>query len=483
VNNPPTTPNRAPRDAERDDSRVPVTWRLPPKGSQNHPTTRDFPAANDVAAPSNRSRRDRPQPPIGNESGATLASDTAIRVVTDVVTLLCALASFILLTRAFGTGPYGVYLGLYSVLNPLTPLAFSGAIAALFESVMRDEMPLQRARSRTAGICLISSTAALPVSLLAAHFIVQAASLTSVAIYVVADLILLGQQATALTTVRVSKGVRPASILGLVSPIAKVGVYAATLYLGWSFDDMALPYLAVGVVVTLYLFAITARMTRTHASPQWPERHRWGRSGNYSAAQVGWSFQDSGDKMALSYFNDASLGPYGAAYRICSFAFIPLGALDQATNHLFVSKERTGQPSHLHRARRLTVAAVAYSLLFVVGAFMTAPLLPKILGPKWEDSVSMFRWLSLLVPFRAVGIFPSSALVGVGKLHQRTKAMLVNSVFTVVIYIVLVKRYSWHGGVLGTVISEATLSVMLWFLLMKAKRSAALPPNLVSSPA
>jgi O-antigen/teichoic acid export membrane protein len=417
-----------------------VVWRLPADR-----TTEDEPKSSRGTMPTAPAHSPGPvhpkkaTPAHQDRSGKSFAGDTAVRIVTDVITLLCALASFILLTRALGKPSYAVYVGLYSFLNPLTPLAFSGAIAALFQSVVRDEMPLQMARSRTAGICLLSSLAAVPISLIAAHYVVAGASVVMVTLYVAADLILLGQQSTTIMAVRIESGVKPSAVLNLISPISKVAVYVAALSLGWSLHDMALPYFAVAVAVTAIVAYVGRRLTGTHAWPSRPERRRWTTAGNYSSAQIAWGFQDSGDKIAMSTYNDPNLPAYGAAYRICAFAFIPLGALDQATNHLFVSRPRKGQMPHLTRAWRFTVVALVYSLFFVAGIFVAAPALPLILGDEWADSVTMLRWLSLLVPFRALGMFPSSALVGVGRLHLRTTVMIINAIITGVLYIVLVK--------------------------------------------
>ena len=193
----------------------------------------------------------------------------------------------------------------------------------------------------------------------------------------------------------------------------------------------------------------------------------------YSAAISADAVGNDGDKVVLAanrYVVDTGL--YAAAYRIIGLGMVPVGALVGASHKRFLENEVGRRREHLDLALRYSVAAGGYGILFAVGAFLTAPLFPKMMGNEFEGSVTILRWLAPIVFLRAIGIFSLNGLMGLGKVGLRTALISANAAFGVVLFILLIPGRGWEGAVIASLICEAMQVVMTWTALVVCQRRA-----------
>lgn len=121
------------------------------------------------------------------------------------------------------------------------------------------------------------------------------------------------------------------------------------------------------------------------------------------------------------------------------------------------------------KARRFALLGIVYSVVFIGGVWVAAPLVPKILGEKFEGTVTMMRLLAPLVPLRGISTFPMNGLLGLGRNRLRTQILITSAIFSLVLYFALIPRYSWKGGVIGTLISESVLFAAAWIALFRCQ--------------
>ncbi len=65
-----------------------------------------------------------------------------------------------------------------------------------------------------------------------------------------------------------------------------------------------------------------------------------------------------------------------------------------------------------------------FGLLAAAVMFLTAPIIPRMVGPSFADSVSALQWLCLLPVFRSLHLGAGDTLTGAGYQRYRTAAQL-----------------------------------------------------------
>ncbi|MEZ5218937.1 MAG: hypothetical protein R2715_20700 [Ilumatobacteraceae bacterium] len=126
------------------------------------------------------------------------------------------------------------------------------------------------------------------------------------------------------------------------------------------------------------------------------------------------SVQNSYDQVVMKNSHsatDAVPGQYAAAYRMVSLGLMPMTAIAAATHTDFLDAGE-GRTDQVARSAKFAKLGAAYSILFCIGAFLAAPLVPKLFGSDFEGTENMIRLLAPLVPLRGIGTFPMNGLLG-----------------------------------------------------------------------
>ncbi len=403
--------------------------------------------------------------------GDGLALDTGWAMALEIVGLLTSLLAFVLLGRALGAEGYGNFAALYAVIGPLGTMASSGVGLALLEHVIRDGEDLERSFRSCLSMTLAFGTVLLVGGTALASLVVDLRLSTIASVFAI-EMISLPAYLVATNVVHARDGfaaaarfrvvyhlTRAAVLIGLFSAGAlTIASYGATTLVVTS----VLAVLAVRAIGTTYGIgtapgAIDGRHVRTSAV--------------YSAGISGLALQTDGDKLLLaSYGQTLATGLYSAAYRVVMLGMVPVNAVVRATHDRFLDDRGEGRGIFVRRAVGFSLAAVAYGAAVVTALVILAPLLPRLVGSEFEDSVEIVRWLAPLVVIRGVAIFPLNALMGMGRTLLRTGLLLASSMLSIGIYVALIPAYSWRGAAIGTMVGEVALAGVAWWLLVRFER-------------
>jgi len=182
------------------------------------------------------------------------------------------------------------------------------------------------------------------------------------------------------------------------------------------------------------------------------------------------SAQSDGDKFVLNAAQlQADAGRYGAAYRLMQVALLPVNAFLGST-HLSFLEPDDGPRSQLRRATRLSLYALSYAAPAAVGLVVLAPLVPRVLSEDFSQATLILQLLAPVVVLRGVGGFPMNGLMGLGRNALRTKLLVANAAFSLLLYAALIPRYSWRGAVTATLASEISLCASSWAALFLCER-------------
>jgi O-antigen/teichoic acid export membrane protein len=191
------------------------------------------------------------------------------------------------------------------------------------------------------------------------------------------------------------------------------------------------------------------------------------REGVYFATS--WSAQNvynDIDKSMLARLSTlTATGIYGAAYRLIDVSFVPVRSLLAAAYPRFFRHGERGLRASLSVAKRLLPLGVGYAALVGVLLYISAPLLPRILGPDFEASIEATRLLAILPLLKAIHFFAADTLTGAGYQGQRTAAQVVVALVNIGINIPLIVHYSWRGAAWSSVASDGLLALLLWLTL------------------
>jgi O-antigen/teichoic acid export membrane protein len=244
----------------------------------------------------------------------------------------------------------------------------------------------------------------------------------------------------------------------------------------WRTDNLRLlPYAVCQTSLSFTNCLVTSTIIRQHfrravfLGP--PNRRDLKSVFTYSAGLSALSVQNDGDNFALNKIGYAAdAGRYGFAYRVVQLGLLPVNAFISVTHVSFLETHRNMRP--IDRSIRLTKIALVYVAFVSAFILVAAPIAPRLLGPQFHGTDEIMRWLVPLIALRGVGTFAMNGLLGLGLNHLRTRILVINAAFTVVLYILLVPEYSWRGAAIATNASEVTLCVATWVTIYYCQRRA-----------
>ncbi len=385
--------------------------------------------------------------------------------------LVASMLSFLLLGRTLGAAGYGAFVGLYSLIGPFLALSQAGVFLAAMEHIARGgEDPVAVARSFL-SMTAVAALFWVPVLSAVGLGYIEGLPPLAAILLVGTEFFLIGVLSTCQGMMQVLIGFRAAARLRMLVALSKIGVLAVLALAG----SLTLTTLAVGQVAALgalNVFALT-RASRVLGASARPGRIRGRhvRSVLLYGIGIGASMaQNDGDKFVLNAaHHQADAGRYGAAYRLMQIALVPPFALASATHVSFLDPTQDTKTQR-RRAVRLSLIATAYALPAAICLVLLAPLVPRILSRDFGETVLILQLLAPVVILRSVGVYPMNGLMGLGRNGLRTILLVANSLLSLVLYVVLIPKYSWQGALAATYVSEVLLCASGWVALLVHER-------------
>jgi O-antigen/teichoic acid export membrane protein len=388
---------------------------------------------------------------------------------------------FIEIARSLGVRNYGAFVGVVSLVAIVFPFGALGSGNLLVKNVSRDKalFPTYWGRALvTTAVCgsilllfvLTVSRFALPSQIpLRLVVLVGASDLFALNIVTIS-----GQafqsfgrlNQTALINVLMSSG----RLLGAILLIA-VQPHPSPLQWGYIYFTCT----ATVAVIASIMVSTTLGPPLFRRSFSYLEM----REGFYFAAgQTAQTVYNDIDKTMLARLGTLeATGIYGAAYRLIDVSFVPISALLWAAYPNFFRAGDAGISAALNYAKPLLLRALAYAVSISGVLFLSANLLPHILGPEYAPTAEAVRWLVVLTVFRSLHYFLSDTLTGSGHQAVRTSLQAGVAVFNVLINLWLIPAYSWRGAAWSSIASDGLLLcgvAVAVFILSRRSRPAVI---------
>jgi O-antigen/teichoic acid export membrane protein len=402
---------------------------------------------------------------VAGLKGRGLLRDTTHLSIGQGFRLIIQATYFVLIARSLGPDAYGAFVTVVAMAALLGPFSGLGTPNLFIKNV--------RSGKRKAAICwgngilatVLSGTLLSALGLgLSVVLHLKTVPLV-VTIVCVSDLIFLKvtelaafgftaldqMKQTSVQSVVVSL-LRLAGIVALI-----VTVHPVTLRL-WVFI-----YLITTLLGTIYAVAQGGRLWGHPVIDLAALREDAAEGVFFSVAGSATTVYNDIDKIMLSRLADlAATGVYAAAYRVIDVTMTPVRSLAAAAYPQFFRKGMGGMAQTYPYALSLIAKSAIYGSLASTGLWLLAPVLPHVLGTRYEAVVPAVRWLALIPLLRCIHSFLADALSGAGLQRARTGIQVLVALINIALNVVILPQYSWRGAAWTSVGCDGLLVVLFW---------------------
>lgn len=185
----------------------------------------------------------------------------------------------------------------------------------------------------------------------------------------------------------------------------------------------------------------------------------------FSTSALALRLQSEFNKPVLAHAGFGLAGSYNIAQRAVDMASLPLLALQEA-----LWPKLYAQANPLPQLRRTGTALLLLALALGALVWLSAPLLPQLVGPAYEDAIRVLRmlaWLPLLQVSRALLNFHA---IHHGHMQHISWACILGGGVSVFAVAALVPTHRMAGAVIASYIAEITMSLALLGFAVRASR-------------
>ena len=234
----------------------------------------------------------------------------------------------------------------------------------------------------------------------------------------------------------------------------------------------ALLQFAASLLGLLAAFWIATRHVTLAWRPRRPAPQELREGASYAAMHLVAANTSEIDKiMAVRVVGAHDAGLYNAMARVMVAMVMPvLAMLASAQPRLFQHAHAPG-PQGRHLIRVLASIAAAWGVASCALLMLCSPLLPLLLGPAYAETARLMPWVALTAPFLALRFAAGTVLVALGRPLERVIYELVGIGLLVLGILVLSPIWNLRGVIVATIISEAAMAMIGWWLAARRLRA------------
>jgi O-antigen/teichoic acid export membrane protein len=392
--------------------------------------------------------------------------------------LVIQAAYFVLVARSLGPDAYGAFVTVVAMAALLGPFSGLGTPNLFIKNV--------RSGKRTAAVCWGNG---ILLTVLSGALLTAAAVGLSVVLHLkiapfavllvsIADMVLLKVTELAAFGFTASDRMKQTSIQNVVVSLLRLAGIAglmATVH-PVTLDRWVVVYLLTTLLGMVYALTKGSQLWGRPRTDLTALREDAAEGVFFSIAGSATTVYNDIDKIMLSQLADlASTGVYAAAYRVIDVSMTPIRSLAAAAYPRFFRKGMDGIGATYAYALALMAKAAVYGSAASAGLWLFAPILPHILGSKYDAVVPAVRWLALIPFLRCLHSFLADALSGAGLQRTRMAIQVLAALINIALNLVILPRYSWRGAAWTSLGCDGLLVAMFWFTALYYRRASLSP--------
>jgi O-antigen/teichoic acid export membrane protein len=399
-----------------------------------------------------------------------LARNAGWMLLGQGISFLLQASYFVLLARLLGVKEYGIFAGAFAFVGIATPFSTIGSGLVFLRHVTTN----RENYAPYLGNIILSTFLAgtfLSVGLrIVAPYVLSSAGAQVVLFIAIANCLfsqLVASMGLVFQAFERLKMTASLNILTNALRLITVAIMTATLphatARNWALASVGISAMAAAIGFFL--------VSCLYGTPKFKPRLIFLRAAEGVGFSLGCSAQsvyNDIDKTLLSHYRlDFQNGIYSMAYRVVDIATMPVASLDAAALPRYMQGSSLDIKSVPVLAHRLAWRAALIGLSASAGLFLTAPLIPWVVGHGFDQSVTALRWLCLLPALRGVHQLTGSAITGMGYQRFRTMAQFGAAFINLCLNLWLIPRYGWLGAAWSSLATDGLLGVVNWLIIKR----------------
>jgi len=392
---------------------------------------------------------------------------------------------FIVIARLLTPGEYGLYIGAAAFVSMVSSYSSMGSGLVFLRHASQDHSCC----SEYFGNILLTTGVMGSVLALGIHYSAEwlagRDSVRLITVVAVGDLFFASLAMSMSQVFQAFELMRISALIGLLVSVSRLATAVVLLAALHRTTALTWAYASVGISSLGAILSVLTALSKFG-------RPRFRPLSAVRQAGEGLSFAMTGtalgacndiDKVMLVHFGmTAANGVYAMAYRVVDVCTLPIRSVHTAAFPRLFRLGATGVGPAFQFASRLLWRTALLALAAVPCLLLSAPLVPRLIGPNYFASVSAMRWLSLVPVLRSLHLSAGDALAGIGHQRLRLGLQFVAAFLNVALNVFLIPKFSWHGAAWSSLATDGALAAMCWIaLLYLVRRESRLAHS--SSPA
>ena len=381
------------------------------------------------------------------------------------LSVICQGAYFVLIARLLGNVEYGVYAGAFATVAMLSVFSSLGSPLVLLRHVSPDH---RKFAPYWGNVLLTTFALGLAFSLLLALVgprLAHSYTWRLVFWIAIADCVCAQLTISAGQAFQAFEKMRMTAMFNLLVNFLRTllaGIMLAYLRHATA-EQWALAVMAVSLVgSTMALLLVSKMIGRPSFSLQLLRSHT-GEGVIFAMSGSTAGIYNNVDKVMLGHFGmDAANGIYAMAYRAIDIACMPVMSISGAAFPRFFKKGVGGIQNTAAYATRLIGRTIPIAIVSTIAMLLAAPLIPRLLGHGFDESVMALRWLCVLPVFRTLHSCAADALTGAGHQKLRLRNQMEVAVFNFVTNLYLIPHFGWRGAAWSSLATDGLLVILNW---------------------
>jgi O-antigen/teichoic acid export membrane protein len=412
---------------------------------------------------------------------STLAKNAVWLFMGQGLSFVLQAGYFIVLARLLGSTEYGIYAAATALVSIISQYSSMGSGLVFLQHVSPDHSKFPAYWGNILISTLGVGSALVLAVHLTGHWMIGPASASILVIVAVGDCV--WQQLTSCSgqVFQTFEKMKITATLNMAVNLLRLLIAIAMLLVLHHATSRQWAWAALSVSTMAALFAVAA-VSFNFGAPKFSLGLFALRAGDgfiYSVSASTTTIYNDIDKVLLGHYGmNAANGIYTMAYRVINICTMPIVSIYSAAFPKFFRLGTEGMRSTVPYARRLLKRTSVIGLLGALGMFLTAPLIPRLVGPSFAQSVSALRWLCLIPFFRSFHLSAGDAIAGAGHQKFRLVSQFVAAAFNFSINLYLIPRYSWLGAAWASLMTDGSLGAMNWLVawrLVQREKNKAVP--------
>lgn len=375
---------------------------------------------------------------------------------------------FICLARLLGKLEYGIYAGVVALTSIISQYSSLGTGIVLLRYVSPDHSKL---RQYWGNLLVITISTGVLMTLCLRFFGASIAGASGIALMIpvaIGDCVCAQFTLGAGQAFQALEEMKTTATLNLITNFLRLLV--AVLMLSQlhqaTAEQWAWASMSISAVAAMAAFVIVTRRSGLPVFlPHLFFRH-FKEGIIYSVSGSTTSVYNDLDKTMLSHWGmTAANGIYTMAYRIVDICTIPVRSMQAAALPRFFQMGSKSTAQSRSYAAKLLRRTAPMGLLVALAAWLGAPLLPRLVGHSFAESVTVLRWLCLIPCLRSFHLSAGDAITGAGFQTYRLGSQFAAALLNFGMNLYLIPKYGWLGAAWASLLTDGSMGMMNWMIL------------------